>query len=209
MTGKTITATTYSTTDCSGPLSRVLTFTSGACGASQYYGFGQEIVTYVAPASTTPVPTVALTLAPTATRSPTATLTLAPTATRSPTAALTLATTLKPTQAPSTEPTMVVLYFVTKKYSDSACSVLKTGTSTRLGACLPALADFGYTRTTSSANYATIIAYSDSACTAATSTAKTTFLSDICAFDASSGYTKSTVTATPTFASSSEGAIVR
>ena len=195
MTGKTITATTYSTTDCTGPLSRVLTFTSGACGASQYYGFGQEIVTYVAPVSITPVPTVALTLAPTATRSPTA--------------ALTLATTLKPTQVSSTEPTMVVLYFVTKKYSDSACSVLITGTSTRLGACLPALADFGYTRTTSTANYATIIAYSDSACTAATSTAKTTFLSDICAFDASSGYTKSTVTATPTFASSSEGAIVR
>ena len=109
-----------------------------------------------------------------------------------------------------TNPTTVVLYFVTKKYSDSACSVLITGTSTRLGACLPALADFGYTRTTSTANYATIIAYSDSACTAATSNAKTTtFLSDICAFDASSGYAKSTVTATPTFASSSEGAIVR
>ena len=108
-----------------------------------------------------------------------------------------------------TNPTTVVLYFVTKKYSDSACSVLITGTATEVGACLPALADFGYTRTTSTANYATMIAYSDSACTAATSTAKTTFLSDICAFDASSGYTKSTVTATPTFASSSEGAIVR
>ena len=59
MTGKTITATTYSTTDCTGPLSRVLTFTSGACGASQYYGFGQEIVTYVAPVSITPEPKVA------------------------------------------------------------------------------------------------------------------------------------------------------
>ena len=59
MTGKYITVTIYSTADCSGPLSGVLTYTSGACGASQYFGFGQETVTYVAPISITPEPKVA------------------------------------------------------------------------------------------------------------------------------------------------------
>ena len=120
-----------------------------------------------------------------------------------------IATVSKIAIVPVTEPFMDALYFVNKKYSDSECSVLITGTSTGLGACLPALTDSGYTRTTSTAKYATMIAYSDSWCTVASSTAKTTFLSDSCSFDASSGYIKTAVTSTPTFASSSEGVIVR
>ena len=138
-------------------------------------------MTYVAPTSITPVPTAALSLAPI----------------------------LKAIPASSIEQSKVVLYFVNKKYSDSECSVLITGTSTGLDACLPALTDSGYTRTTSTAKYATLIAYSDSWCTVASSTAKTTFLSDSCSFDASSGYIKTAVTSTPTFASFSEGVIVR
>ena len=111
---------------------------------------------------------------------------------------------------PSTGPFMDTLYFVTKKHSDSACSVLISGTSTELGACLlVSRGGSGYTKTTSTANYATVIAYFDSWCTVASSAAKTTFLSDSCSFDASSGYIKTTVTSTPTFASLSEGVIVR
>ena len=104
---------------------------------------------------------------------------------------------------------MDALYLVTEKCSHSACSVLITGTSTILRVCLRALADFGYTRTTSTANYATTIAYYDSASAVASSTTNTTFLSDICAFDASSECLKTTVTSTSTFALSSEGVIVR
>ena len=106
-------------------------------------------------------------------------------------------------------PTAVASYFVTKKYSDSACSILITGSSTELGACLPVFVNSGYTRTTATANYASTIAYSDSACTVSTSAEKTMFLSDTCVFDASSGYLKTTVTATPSFVSSSEGGIAR
>ena len=49
MTGKTITAKTYSTADCSGAILKTLTFSSGACVASTLYNSGQETVTYVAP----------------------------------------------------------------------------------------------------------------------------------------------------------------
>ena len=195
MTGKTITAKTYSTADCTGAISQTLTFSSGACGASTLYGSGQETVTYVAPVSNTIAPTAAVTLAPTATRVPTAALSLAPTS--------------KQTQVPSIKPAVAASYFVTKKYSDSACSILITGSSTELGACLPVFVNSGYTRTTATANYASTIAYSDSACTVSTSAEKTMFLSDTCVFDASSGYLKTTVTATPSFVSSSEGGIAR
>ena len=111
---------------------------------------------------------------------------------------------------PSTRTFTDAIYFVTKKHSDSACSVLISGTSTELGACLlVSRGGSGYTKTTSTANYATVIAYFDSWCTVASSAAKTTFLSDSCSFDASSGYIKTTLTSTPTFASLSAGVIVR
>ena len=107
------------------------------------------------------------------------------------------------------DPTAATSYFVTKKYSDPACSILITGTSTTLGACLPVFVNSGYTKTTSTTNYASTITYSDSACTVSPSAEKTMFLSDSCVFDASSGYLKTSVTATPSFVSSSEGAIAR
>ena len=98
MAGKSITATTYSTADCTSAISRTLTFSSGACGASQYYGFGQEIVAYVAPVSITNTPIAAVIVAPTLQ----STLPVI----RLPTSAPTLAFSSKLPRAPIVDPVM-------------------------------------------------------------------------------------------------------